>query len=367
VGIAGAAAVTGVRSDLGDFEREGLSAHHERFPQRKKAEMETKEIHMKPHKKHRAHRAFRGWLCASLLLAVVSAAGCSGKKSDATNGAQTTFATPAEAGQALEAAAQANDQTALARILGPNSKTILSSGDPVEDQEAVGYFATKYKQMNRWVAMTDGTQMLNIGADNYPFPIPLAQDSSAKWYFNTKAGEDELLARQIGKNELLAIDAVTSIGNAEEVYFQKAHDGGAAHQYTGVIISTPGKQDGLYWEVPDGQPASPLGNVKDFAPSALSSAGRSDSTVFDGYSFRILTAQGDKAKGGSKSYLVNGKLTGGFAVIASPVKYRDSGIMTFIMSREGIVYQTDLGQNTADAAASIKEYNPAEGWMPGDE
>jgi hypothetical protein len=295
---------------------------------------------------------------------MLSSCGDSKPTTTTDTAAQTTFKNALEAGQALQAAARANDDKAVARILGPQSGALLSSGDPAEDKAALASFATKFDQMNRWVAMTDGSQVLNIGADNYPFPIPLARDSSSKWYFNAKAGEDEILARRIGANELLAIDATSSIANAEELYFQKAHDGNAAHQYTSLIISTAGKQDGLYWDVPDGQVSSPLGDVSDFAKSALSSAGSTDETVFDGYSFRILSAQGDKAKGGAKNYVVNGKMTGGFAVLASPVKYKNSGIMTFIINREGVVYQKDLGQNTAAAAASIKDYNPTAGWEP---
>jgi hypothetical protein len=304
-------------------------------------------------------------LAALLLMAVVGAAGCSGNKTatKSEDSKQSTFTTPAEAGQALQAAAKASDENALARILGPSSKPLLSSGDPAEDKSARESFVSKYEQMNRWVAMSDSTQILNIGADNYPFPIPLAKDSSSKWYFNTKAGEDEILARRIGKNELLAIDACSAIGNAEEQYAHDAHDGNPARLYTTLMVSSAGKQDGLYWEVADDQTQSPLGAVKDFAPSAVTSAA-GGSFILDGYSFRILTAQGDKAKGGAKSYLVNGKLTGGFAVIASPAKYRDSGIMTFLMSREGVVYERDLGPNTADAAAAIKEYNPTEEWAP---
>jgi Protein of unknown function (DUF2950) len=213
------------------------------------------------------------------------------------------------------------------------------------------------------VPMTDGSQILNIGADNYPFPIPLAQDSSGKWYFNTAAGADEILARRIGQNELLAIDACGAIGNAEELYFRTARDGSPAHEYTSMIISSPGKQDGLYWE---GQASSPLGKLDDFAKSELSSATSTGPLVIDGYSFRVLTAQGDQAKGGAKSYVVNGKMTNGFAVIASPVTYRDSGVMTFILSREGVVYERDLGPNTVSLAASIKEYNPSHDWTPAD-
>jgi hypothetical protein len=277
---------------------------------------------------------------------------------------QATFATPAEAGSALLAAARANDEKALARILGPDSKAILSSGDPAEDKAALDSFVAKCDKLNRWVAMTDGTQILNIGADNYPYPIPLAKDSSSRWYFNTKAGQDEILARQIGRNELLAIDACNSIANAEELYFRSAHDGNAAHQYTSVIMSDPGKQNGLHWHAPDDQESSPVGRLSNFPKGSVPSTEPSDAPVFDGYFLRILTAQGDKAKGGAKSYIVNGKLTGGFAVIATPVKYGDSGIKTFVISREGVVYEKDLGTSTAETAAAIKAYNPTDGWEP---
>ncbi len=277
---------------------------------------------------------------------------------------QTTFSSPADAGQALQKAARTHDENALARILGPESKAILNSGDPVEDKASLDAFAAKYDQMSRWVPMTDGNQMLNIGADNYPFPIPVSQDSASKWYFNTKAGADEILARQIGRNELLAIDATSSIANAEEVYSRSAHDGNPAHLYTPMINSSPGKHDGLHWSVAEGQEPSPLGRLSEFTKFVESSPTATGPQMFDGYYFRILSAQGEQAKGGAKSYIVNGKMTGGFAVIASPVTYRDSGIMTFILSREGVVYERDLGPNTGDVAASIKEYNPTAEWLP---
>ena len=270
---------------------------------------------------------------------------------------------PAEAGQALLAANQANDQEALARILGPESQAVLSSGDPAEDQASRQSFVAKYAQMNRWVTMTDGTQVLYIGADNYPFPIPLAKYLDSGWYFDTAAGVDEILARRIGRNELLAIDACLAIAKAEEVYSRGVHDGDSAHEYAPRIISTPGKQDGLYWPVSENQPASPLASLEKIAWDAVTQAKSGVATVIDGYEFRILTSQGDDANGGSMSYMADGKLTRGFAVIAAPVKYGDSGVMTFLVSQEGVVYQKDLGNSTAVVAASITRYAPGEGWI----
>jgi Protein of unknown function (DUF2950) len=267
---------------------------------------------------------------ARLLLLVSCIVGCT-KQTPVIPPSQTTFTTPEEAGQALQNASRAEDDGSLVRILGAKSQAILYSGDPAEDKAALQSFAKKYDRMNRWVTMTDGSLVLYIGADNYPFPIPLVKDSSSKWYFNTAAGEDEVLARRIGRNELMAIDVSKLIVNAEELYRKKSHE------YTQTIFS----------------------NSK-LAVSTSSGGG----SVFDGYVFRILAAQGDEAKGGSTSYIADGRMTGGYAVIATPVKYHDSGIMTFIVSRDGVVYQKDLGTQTASVATSIAEYNPSDGWAP---
>ena len=200
----------------------------------------------------------------------------------------------------------AKDNDGIARILGPQGKTLVSSGDVAEDAAAVESFSKKYDRMNRWVAMTDGTQVLYIGADNYPFPIPLAKDSSSKWHFAPAAGDEELQARRIGRNELLAMDACRLIANAEEIYHHGAHDGNPAHQYTDTIISTPGKQDGLYWEVAADQDPSPLGRPKtEFAKGIFDSSAPSKTRYFNGYSFRVLTEQGEAAKGGAKGYAVS--------------------------------------------------------------
>ena len=297
-----------------------------------------------------------------LALVAVAIIGFYRANAASSDSVQTTFATPAAAGQALLDAARSENEKALAKILGPDSQAILSSGDVNEDKQALQSFVGKFEQMNRWVKMTDGSEILNIGADNYAFPVPLVQDKSLNWHFDTKAGQDEILARQIGRNELLAIDAVSAIANAEEVYAQRPHDGNPAGLYTTKIFSTAGKQDGLYWPVADGEPPSPLGRVEIFAKDALSTP--NESPVIDGYSFRILTAQAGQAQGGAKSYIVDGGMTGGFAVIASPVKYGDSGVMTFIINRDGVVYQQDLGPDTDGVSASIVEYNPTTDWEP---
>jgi hypothetical protein len=297
-------------------------------------------------------------LAAAALAGMNVSAASMGTK-DAT---QASFANPAEAGKALRAAAQNEDEAGLAKILGAGSKAILSSGDTNEDKAALKDFVAKYDVMNRWVAMTDGSEILNIGADNYPFPIPLVRDSSSNWYFDTQAGAEEILARRIGRNEIMAIDACSAIANSEEVYAQQAHDGNPKGVYTTKIFGSAGKQDGLYWQVAAGEELSPLGKVEDFAKDALLTANQAP--VIDGYSLRILSAQGSEAAGGAKQYIVNGKMTGGFAVIATPVDYRVSGVMTFMISQQGVVFQADLGAETAKVAAAIQEYNPTSAWKP---
>ena len=307
--------------------------------------------------------SFRGAGAALVLL--FSILGCTKHDADATskNPSQTTYTTPVAAGEALHAAAADGDGTKLSQVLGPGAVDILNSGDANEDSAALKSFVAKYDRMNRWVTMTDGSQVLYIGADNYPFPIPLAKNSSSQWFFNTPAGRDEVLARRIGRNELLAIDASTAIANAEELFYKRS-PAGPSRQYTTAILSSPGKQDGLHWDTAPDDTASPLGKLGDAARVAAAHATPDGSPVFDGYSFRILTAQGPGAKGGAKSYMVNGQLKGGFAVLATPVKYQDSGIMSFLVNRDGVVYQKNLGTNTSAIAASISAYDPADSWTP---
>jgi Protein of unknown function (DUF2950) len=271
---------------------------------------------------------------------------------------QAVYATPTEAGKALLAANRANDLKALTEIFGPESEDIFNSGDPVEDQAARQSFVAKYQKMNRWVPMSDGSLVLYIGADNYAFPVPLVQGADLQWYFDSDLGEDEIVARRVGRNELLAMDACAAIAEAQKAYFDTGHDGNPEHQYASKIISSPDKQDGLYWPATSKTTTSPLNGLDDIATT---SAANGNAPILNGYRFRIFSPQ--EAAGGSKTNSeVDGKLTGGFAVIASPVRYGESGVMTFLLSSDGALYQRDLGDGTNDIAASIKSYNADEGW-----
>ncbi len=202
---------------------------------------------------------------------------------------QTTFASPADAGAAFFEAAKSADQNALLAIFGPDAKKVLFSGDAVKDNDALQDFVAAYTQMHRWREIKAGGRMLYIGADNFTFPIPLGQNPSGQWYFDTAAGKDEILARRIGKDELTAIAACAAIADAEDQYFKQPHDGGEVKQYAQKLISDAGKQNGLYWPVPAGQAPSPLEEVRDFAKAAGYTNAGAQPQAFDGYYFRILT------------------------------------------------------------------------------
>ena len=275
---------------------------------------------------------------------------------------QKTFASPADAGAAFLEAANSGDQGALLAIFGPDARDVLFSGDAVKDKATFADFVAAYKQMHRWREIKAGGQILYTGADNYPFPIPLGQNPSGQWYFDTAAGKDEILARRIGKDELTAIAACGAAYDAQQQFFAHARDGEKVKQYAQKFVSDEGKQNGLYWTVADGQDPSPFDGVRDFAKAVGYTNAGNNPQPFDGYYFRILTKQGDKAKGGAKDYLVDGKLTAGFAVLAYPAQYRNSGIMTFIVGTDGIIYQKDLGEKTTDVATAMGEYNPGDGW-----
>jgi hypothetical protein len=299
----------------------------------------------------------------TMVILIILLASCTKTKNptDKEGGVQKTFASPAEAGAAFFEAAQSGDHGALLAVFGPNAKEVLFTGDAVKDKANLQDFVAAYSQMNRWVMLNAGGAMLYIGADNYPFPIPLDKNPEGRWLFDTAAGKDEILARRIGRDELTAIAVCHAIADAQRQYFSQTHDGEKTRQYAQMFASEEGKHDGLYWAASAGQPPSPLGSLGDFAKAVGYTGAKGEPQPFDGYYFRMLTKQGKAAKGGMRDYMVNGKMTGGFAVVAYPMDYRDSGIMTFIVNQDGIVYQKDWGEKTADAS-TMTEYDPGNGW-----
>jgi hypothetical protein len=271
------------------------------------------------------------------------------------------FASPEAAGDALLAAAKSGDQNALLAIFGPDSKAVIFSGDAVQDKATADTFVNGYGVMHRWRKMPDGAEILLVGADNFPFPIPL-KNAYGKWYFDTAAGKDEILSRRVGRNELTTIEVCGAIAEAQAEYFAQSHDGQRSRQYAMKFISDDGKQNGLYWKVADGQPASPLGPLAAFATTEGYAAKPDAHTPFHGYYFHMLQGQTNKTPGGAKEYVVDGKRTGGFAFVAYPAEYGNSGVMTFIINQDGVLLQRDLGKMTAATAVAMTEFDPDSGW-----
>jgi hypothetical protein len=296
-----------------------------------------------------------------LLALVIPFVAC--KKSDKPDKPSISmFASPDDAGNALQTAAKSGDQNALLAIFGPDSKELIVSADPVQDKGVADAFVAGYAMMHRWRKMPDGTQMLLVGPDNFPFPIPLKKNDGGQWFFDTAAGKNEVLNRRIGRNELAVIEVSGALADAQGEYFSQAHDGEHTKQFAAKFISDPGKQNGLYWKSAEGQPQSPLGPLAAFATSEGYTAKSDAHTAFHGYYFRMLKGQTDKAPGGAKDYAVNGKMTGGFAFVAYPAEYGNSGMMTFIMNQDGVLLQKDLGKTTTETATAMSEFDPDPSW-----
>jgi hypothetical protein len=274
------------------------------------------------------------------------------------------FATPDDAGAALLAVAKADDTTAALAIFGPDSKQLIFSGDAVEDKNGVDAFVARYEVMHRWRKLTDGAQILLVGADNFAFPIPLKKNADGQWFFDTAAGKEEILNRRVGRNELSIIDVCRAVAAAQAQYFSQLHDGATRKQYALKFISDPGKQNGLYWQSSPGQPQSPLGPLVAFATAEGYSAKPDAHIPFHGYYFHMLKGQTDKARGGAKSYIVDGKMTGGFGFIAYPAEYGNSGVMTFMINHDGVLLQKDLGKATTATVTAMHEFDPDNSWNP---
>jgi Protein of unknown function (DUF2950) len=269
---------------------------------------------------------------------------------------QKTFSSAEDASNALVKAAQSNDEKALLAILGPDGKQIVSSGDDTEDANARANFVEKYQEMHRLVKEPDGTTILYIGAKNWPTPIPLVSKGKL-WYFDTEAGKKEILYRRIGENEMSAVRVCQELVTAQKEYSTEHKE------YAQKIFSAEGQHDGLYWKAADSEPQSPIGPLVAAAVYGYAKNQEATPTPYRGYYYHILTRQGKDAPGGVKSYIVDGKMTEGFAFVAYPAEYRSSGVMTFIVDENGAVYQKDLGKKTNVLAKAMKEYNPNSTWQ----
>lgn len=267
------------------------------------------------------------------------------------------YALPQAAVDDFIAAIRDYNLDALKKIFGVDSQRLFVSEDPVADQNQREEFLRLYDEKHEIKPQGEGTNVLLVGPGAWPLPIPLVR-SSAGWTFNTRAGIDEIVNRRIGRNELSAIQTCLAIGDAQREYFQQDHDGDGVLEYAQVFRSSSGSQDGLFWLASEGEPQSPLG---EFLAKAADEGYEPVNTVFRGYRYRLLTSQGAAAKGGAYGYVVRENQIAGFAVVAYPAAYGDSGVMTFLLSHAGIVYQKDLGEHTETTALKMKSFNPA-GW-----
>ncbi len=298
------------------------------------------------------HRANLPKLAAFAILFM----GCTCLRSMAQQPGQRTFSSAEEASRALVTAVQSDDEKALLDLLGPDAKEIISSGDEAEDAHSRANFVQKYREMHRLVNEPDGTTTLYIGARNWPTPIPLVSKGNS-WYFDTEAGKKEILYRRIGRNELSAIRVCQELVAAENEYRRTQHD-----EYAKRITSDNGQHNGLYWQAAAGEPQSPIGPLVASAVAEGYANGKNALTPYRGYYFRILSGQGKYGAGGAKSYIVDGKMTEGFAFVAFPAQYRSSGVMTFVVGSDGAVYQKDLGKETGLLARHLKIYDPDATW-----
>jgi DUF2950 family protein len=278
------------------------------------------------------------------------------------NDAQQLFASPDDAVKALRAAVAANDRVALGKLFGPDFHDILT-GDAVQDTNNTKRFASLMAQSYELVKDGDDKVTLEVGPDNWPMPIPLVK-ADGQWHFDTEAGEEEIIDRHVGKDELHAIGVCRAYVTAQRKYASMNPEASAGTAYARHFKSLPGKKNGLYWPAAENEPASPFGPLvaKAEAEGYVVHARGTGPHPFHGYYFRILTRQGGAAPGGKMDYLSAGKLTGGFALVAYPVDWGQSGVMTFIVSQGGKVFQRNLGDETSKLAGAIKEYNPDSEW-----
>jgi hypothetical protein len=273
----------------------------------------------------------------------------------------TAFPTAQAAATALIKAASTFDEPALAAMFGPDGKDLVSTEDPVRDKSYAAAFASLAQEGHSVVVSTSNPSRatLHVGRDRWPLPVPLVR-IAGKWYFDAKAGRDEILFRRVGANELDAIEVCHGFVEAQKEYALDLHDGSGVHQYAQRIISTPGKQDGLYWKNADGSDGGPISEA--VAKAIEEGYSVDTATAYHGYFFHVLKGQGPDAPLGELDYVIGGAMIGGFALIATPAEYGVTGVQTFIINHDGIVYQKDLGPDSLNLAKQITRYNPDKTW-----
>jgi hypothetical protein len=273
-----------------------------------------------------------------------------------------TFNTPEEAVKALDAAVKGDKVDELLAIFGPEAKEVVDTSDPQVAKRNRQVFAVAMKEGWRLTDQNTNTKTLVVGNESWPFPIPIVNDGG-KWRFDTAAGKEEVIARRIGRNELAVIQVCRTYVAAQKLYAEHGHDGQPAKVYARAFRSEQGRQNGLYWATVKGQHRSPLGDlVAQAAEEGIALDKRTQPAPFHGYYFKILTAQGNSAPGGAKDYVVDNRMTGGFALVAWPAQYDATGVMTFVVNQDGIIQQKDLGADTDAQVKAMTNYNPDSSW-----
>jgi hypothetical protein len=299
----------------------------------------------------------RGFIAAAIAASALATSGLI-----AAPDTQRTFASPEEAVKALADAVKAEKLDEVMAIFGPESQELVASSDPATGRRNRQVFNAAFKEGWQLVDQPPNHKVLVIGNESWPFPVPLLNEGG-KWRFDTAAGKEEVIARRIGQNELAVIQTCHAYINAQRRYAQEGHDGKPAGLYATKLRSDPGRQNGLFWPATHGQKLSPLGDLVAEAAAEGRQLDKSGSPApFHGYYFKILTAQGPKAAGGAKSYVVNGEMSGGFALVAWPSQYDATGVMTFVVNQDGIIRQKDLGPETSTIVAAMTQFNPDASW-----
>lgn len=279
-----------------------------------------------------------------------------------SSGEQARYDSPEEAGAALLAAVDSGETSALLRVLGQEAQPLVESGDPVDDVNSRSNFAALYTAAHRWESAGGDISTLVVGPDDWPFPFPLVKEAEG-WRFDTSDGIEEILDRRIGDNELGAIQACLAYVDAQREYYWWNPEGAPLLTYARSLVSTAGRKDGLYWDVPEGEKPSPLGEV--FAAARAEGYLAGDTirpAPYHGYHFRVLAAQGENAAGGAYDYVVGDRMIGGFGLVAYPAEHGSTGVMTFIVNHDGVVFSKDLGAETAKLAMEIDAFDPDPSW-----
>jgi len=273
---------------------------------------------------------------------------------------QSNYASPEDAAKALAGAMRMDERTLIWRVLGPGASKFVRSGDPVQDEDAREAFVAAYDKSVKFEREGDAKATLLIGPGDFPFPYPLVM-KNGRWQFDAKQGNEQVLDRRIGRNELAAIKVCLAYVDAQREYVTLDRDGNGLLEYAQNLKSAPGKSDGLYWEAKQGDPPSPLGLLTANARSQGYSP-YGPGNPYHGYFYKILTAQGKDAPGGAYDYVVDGKMIGGFALVAYPARWGGSGVMTFICNHDGVVFERNLGKDTVATASAMTVYNPDAAW-----